>query len=69
MFRPPISCLAGVVAAQVLFSTTYALADKAAHDMYVLYSCFSAVLREKTHGTQVGKLMGFDVINSSFDGI
>jgi len=57
------------VAAQVLFSTTYALADKAAHDMYVLYSCFSAVLREKTHGTQVGKLMGFDVINSSFDGI
>lgn len=30
---------AGVVAAQVLFSTTYALADKAAHDMYVLYSC------------------------------
>eukprot|EP00435_Cladocopium_sp_Y103_P033193 s928_g8.t1 len=30
---------AGVVAAQVLFSTTYAFADKAAHDMYVLYSC------------------------------
>lgn len=63
---PPISWLAGVVAAQVLFSTTYAFADKATHDMYVLYSCFSAVLREKTHGTQVVR---FDVINSSFDGI
>lgn len=30
---------AGVVAAQVLFSSTCAFADKAAHDMYVLYSC------------------------------
>ena len=40
----PAVAFAGVVAAQVLFSSTCAFADKAAHDMYVLYSCCSAAV-------------------------